>query len=203
MVTILVPLDSSRFGEAALSTVKKLVRLPEDRVVLTQICHPPDKPHFEDKTPFEEELHTLRDIADEYLREVRLRLEADGLEFLQFDVEVRTGEPVSEIVALATEKSVDLILMATHGRTGSSVCCSAASRVRCCVRRRYPWCWCARPACTSRSTRPGHRINSRPPVRVSRSPGAAGVYASRSHARTRWLLPGATPPRDGARPAGG
>jgi nucleotide-binding universal stress UspA family protein len=118
MVTILVPLDSSRFGEAALSTVKKLVRLPEDRVVLTQICHPPDKPYFEDKTPFEEELHTLRDIADEYLREVRLRLEAEGLEFLQIDVEVRTGEPVSEVVALATEKNVDLILMATHGRTG-------------------------------------------------------------------------------------
>jgi nucleotide-binding universal stress UspA family protein len=118
MVTILVPLDSSRFGEAALSTVKKLVRLPEDRVVLTQICHPPDKPYFEDKTPFEEELHTLRDIADEYLREVRLRLEAEELEFVEIDVEVRTGEPVSEIVALATEKNVDLILMATHGRTG-------------------------------------------------------------------------------------
>ena len=118
MVTILVPLDRSGFGEVALSTVKKLARLTDDRVVLIQVVHPPDKPYFEDKTPFDEELQTLREVAEEYLREMRIRLEAEGLEFLQIDVEVRTGEPVSEIVGIASEKHADLILMATHGRTG-------------------------------------------------------------------------------------
>jgi nucleotide-binding universal stress UspA family protein len=118
MVTVLVPLDRSGFGEAALPIVKKLVRTPDDHVVLTQICHPPDKSYFEDKTPFEEELQTLREIAEQYLREIRLRLEAEGFDFLQIDVEVRTGEPVSEIVGIAAEKHADLILMATHGRTG-------------------------------------------------------------------------------------
>jgi nucleotide-binding universal stress UspA family protein len=94
------------------------MRMREDRVILTQVCHPPDRPYVEDKTPFDEELQTLRETAEAYLRDVRLRLEADGLEFFQIDVEVRTGEPASEIVGIATEKQADLILMATHGRTG-------------------------------------------------------------------------------------
>jgi nucleotide-binding universal stress UspA family protein len=92
--------------------------MQEDRVVLTQVCHPPDRPYFEDKTPFEEELQTLRETAEAYLDGIRTRLEAEGLEYLQIDVDVRTGEPAAEIVGIATEKQADLILMATHGRTG-------------------------------------------------------------------------------------
>lgn len=118
MVTIVVPLDRSGFGEAALASLKKLVRTPDDRVVLTQVCQPPDKPHFEDKTPRDEELEALRSEADEYLGEVRLRLKAEPWALTQIDLEVRTGEPVAEIIAAAREHNADLILMATHGRTG-------------------------------------------------------------------------------------
>jgi nucleotide-binding universal stress UspA family protein len=118
MVTILVPLDRSGFGEAALASLKKLARTPDDRVVLTQVCHPPDKSYFEDRTPWEEELQTLRDEAEEYLREVKLRLNPDGSAFTQIDLDVRTGEPVPEIIAAARDNHADLILMATHGRTG-------------------------------------------------------------------------------------
>jgi nucleotide-binding universal stress UspA family protein len=118
MVTILVPLDRSGFGEAALASLKKLVRTPDDRVVLTQVCAPPDKPYFDDKTPFDEELQTLRNEAEENLREVRLRLKAEAWALTQIDLEVRTGEPVAEIIAAAKESHADLILMATHGRTG-------------------------------------------------------------------------------------
>ncbi len=118
MVTIVVPLDRSGFGEAALGSLKKLARTPDDRVVLTQVCQPPDKPYFEDKAPFDEELETLRAEAEEYLREVRLRLKAEAWAVTQIDLEVRTGEPVPEIIAVAKERHADLILMATHGRTG-------------------------------------------------------------------------------------
>ena len=47
-----------------------------------------------------------------------------------WEVEVATGHPADAIVRVARERGVDLIVMGTHGRTGSSMSCWGAWRRR-------------------------------------------------------------------------
>jgi nucleotide-binding universal stress UspA family protein len=56
-----------------------------------------------------------RDSIEQALRQVGRRLEKAGY---TVSTEVRFGEAAEEIVACAGERKVDLIAMATHGRTG-------------------------------------------------------------------------------------
>jgi nucleotide-binding universal stress UspA family protein len=53
----------------------------------------------------EETLTRLRDLVPEVFRSI-------------WDVEIAVGRPAETIVRLARERNVDLIVMATHGRTG-------------------------------------------------------------------------------------
>jgi len=56
-----------------------------------------------------------RDALEQTMREEQRRLAAAGYDVA---VEVRFGDPAQEIVACAAEHGVDLIAMATHGRSG-------------------------------------------------------------------------------------
>jgi nucleotide-binding universal stress UspA family protein len=53
--------------------------------------------------------------AEEYLRRQATRLQAAGVEAM---AEVHRGDPVTTIVNIAKSKDIDLILLATHGKTG-------------------------------------------------------------------------------------
>jgi nucleotide-binding universal stress UspA family protein len=53
--------------------------------------------------------------AEAHLEDLAARLAKDGITAQTF---LRIGNPVDEILTFATENSVDLIIMGTHGRSG-------------------------------------------------------------------------------------
>ncbi|HLI82215.1 MAG TPA: universal stress protein [Candidatus Binataceae bacterium] len=65
--------------------------------------------------------------------DARLRLEhlATESHALSYEIQVLTGDPAASIIAAARENGADLIVMATHGRTGLShfILGSVAERV--------------------------------------------------------------------------
>ncbi len=93
----LVPLDGSPLAEEALPMVETLAGKPLQRARLLRVVERPDE-EFAART---------------YLDEVAARLLASGLDV---EVDVRTGDPGASITE--TANSVDLVVMATHGRGG-------------------------------------------------------------------------------------
>ena len=75
------------------------VSLPEPRV-------------FEDRG---QAIERSTDELREYLEAKAAKLRAAGIEV---ETRVAFGDPVEEILAAAREQDIDLIMMATHGRTG-------------------------------------------------------------------------------------
>lgn len=133
--TVLVPLDGSDFSRRALGAIDELfdadrVRLvllrvgdapphvgapPARRTVTSEMIlpEPEDDAHVWDSQEWESARQRLRDEITPAAR----RLEREG-----WRVEVGTafGDPAEEIVAFAGDHDVDLVAMATHGRTGLS-----------------------------------------------------------------------------------
>ncbi len=114
---MLVPLDGSGFAEVILPYVKELAGRLDLEVVLLHIARPEERGFY---TPIhrayiKETVDTIR----RWSREVQRR---SGLEPGTKPVEVRrelvVGYPDEEILRYAETKDIDLILMATHGRTG-------------------------------------------------------------------------------------
>jgi nucleotide-binding universal stress UspA family protein len=117
---ILVPLDGSPFGAAALSTTMDVLG-PNGELVLVRVVAPA--------------AHAVKDERDHviaYLDQVQDRLNAEASEYLRsltrqvnqdrpearVRIDVRVGKPVDGIAAAAADHVTDLIVMATHGRTG-------------------------------------------------------------------------------------
>lgn len=125
---ILVPLDGSPLAEEVLPAVTALVGSAPTQVVLVRIVHPPAPTLVADSVmPFPENVPPGGDdpaaalamslkAAEDYLELVAARLRRDcGMDVL---CEVREGAPAHELVQAATERSVDLIALCTHGRSG-------------------------------------------------------------------------------------
>jgi nucleotide-binding universal stress UspA family protein len=134
--TILVPLDGSELAEAVLPHVEALAKqrgaeLVE--VVLLSVCEPggvsgyyPPSARFETSTGA---VHVMpRDfaraqaakqkmLAKQYLTGVEKRLKESGL---RVSSEVRVGDPAHEITDYANTSPFNLIVMATHARSGLS-----------------------------------------------------------------------------------
>jgi len=124
---ILVPLDGSKFGEAALSYVEELIsRLaPEEKVEITllhvitavrQAFHIPAGVGSVSVPYNEEELAEMKDAATDFLNKV-----GDGLRNEKVTVicKVSVNEnPADEIIKAEVEVNADLVAMSTHGRSG-------------------------------------------------------------------------------------
>ena len=123
--TILVPLDGSVFGEAALPCVEELARISNADVILFQAVTPH---HFEidlaeTRSPrlaklSEEYIEHAAAAAHEYLDRVQKRLSDNGI---VARCVVETGPAAEAIVASANKNSVDLIALSTRGRSGLGV----------------------------------------------------------------------------------
>ena len=109
---ILVPLDGSPLAEGILSQVSEIARLHESRVILLRVGF---ALVFPGADPAEAQLGTMLE-AEDYIEGVRKRLEAGGI---AAETAVRYGFPAEEILTHAQRNGVDLIAMATHGRTGA------------------------------------------------------------------------------------
>jgi len=134
--TMLVPLDGSELAEAVLPHVEALAKqrgaeLME--VVLFRVCSPaaalgyyPPSARFETPTGA---VHVMpqdyargeearqRIIAERYLAGLGARLKEAGLKVRS---EVRVGDPASEILDYTAHNPFNIIVMATHARSGLS-----------------------------------------------------------------------------------
>jgi nucleotide-binding universal stress UspA family protein len=106
---ILVPLDGSKESEAILPELQRLVT-DQDQVHFLHVV-PPDPVPAGAKV---QQLVGLLEQALTYLQATRSRwlLDQRGLDL------VRAGDPAQEILGVALEKNINLIAMATRGRSG-------------------------------------------------------------------------------------
>ena len=116
---ILVPLDGSKRAEAILPHVEDLAsRYNKSLVVLLQVVEPiPVSVNLGDYVaPLDqEELDRDFKVARTYLEKLQARLLKKGI---QSRVHVVLGPVVPTIVDLAAREKVDLLALASHGRSG-------------------------------------------------------------------------------------
>ena len=122
---ILVPLDGSKLAECILPYVEELVKGQKVKeVILFRVCEPPEiTADYPANMPASWEKH-VKDIMDGaqqqcslYLGNVEKSLKNLGV---PLKVESCLGNAAAEIVKCAEKNQVDLIVMASHGRSGVS-----------------------------------------------------------------------------------
>lgn len=102
---LLVPLDGSPEAASALPLARAVARATHGEIVLSRVV-----PERTDAATREELAQ-----ANSYLERIAHELEADGLAVRSI---ARAGNPEPAILAVARESGADLVVMATHGRTG-------------------------------------------------------------------------------------
>jgi len=123
---ILVPLDGSKVGEAALPYVEELVLKlkPEAKTevillqVISSLTHYIIAGEASVQVPYnEKELEQIKKRARKYLNTAGESLKNKGF---AVKVKIATGKTAKEIIKAADESRADLIAMSTHGRSGLS-----------------------------------------------------------------------------------
>lgn len=111
---ILCPIDFSPNSVAAMDFALKLIDGPEATVLLVNVVPSPVGASTIPPVPLEP-----YPVVEE---SARARLKTLALERLEgkirYEVAVLNGDPATEIVNAASTFNTDLIVMATHGRTG-------------------------------------------------------------------------------------
>lgn len=111
---ILVPLDESLAAERVLPHVTAIAVLTGARITLMRVLEiPTTAGHVQPTDPVAWQLH--QDAAASYLTGVAKRLKARGL---TVDVRILEGSAASAIIAYVRTGAIDLVALASHGRTG-------------------------------------------------------------------------------------
>ena len=118
---ILVPLDGSPTAEAALPVAREVLGIAGELVLLTLVS-PPDHVERDERgnvvAYLDQQEEAKKRLALDYLADVVARMKADD-PALHVTREARVAESAPAGIALAEiERGVDLVVMATHGRTG-------------------------------------------------------------------------------------
>jgi nucleotide-binding universal stress UspA family protein len=115
--TILVPLDGSERAEAILCHVEHLAQRYGATVILMQVIEPvPHSIGLEDTyVVLREEYERRTRQAELYLAAVEEKLGEKGI---RVQTHVLHGSVVNQITTFAERESVDLVAMASHGRSG-------------------------------------------------------------------------------------
>jgi len=108
---VLVPMDGSKLSESVLPAASKLVKASHGTLVLVHVVTPSEYFSVTAARYVQEE---RRRTAD-YFEKLAERLAKDDI---GVEERVLTGEASREIVAEAKRRRVDLIAMASHGRSG-------------------------------------------------------------------------------------
>jgi nucleotide-binding universal stress UspA family protein len=127
---IMVPLDGSQLAECVLPNVKSFIQGCRVHTVTLVRVVESAQPRFAGApsagvhTDYEKVLEYVRRNEEErklsaaaYLEEIGKRLKSDGV---QFRMDVLAGEVADTLVDYAEARPIDLILIATHGRSGVS-----------------------------------------------------------------------------------
>ena len=103
--SILCPIDFDRVSIPAVEMVRKIGKQSKSRAILLYVIA------GEGQKPSEDELR----VAQDSMRAISHKwFEGE----MPHEILIRSGEAAQEIVKAAKELDVDLIVMATHGRTG-------------------------------------------------------------------------------------
>jgi nucleotide-binding universal stress UspA family protein len=115
MRRILVGLDGSPLAESILGSVRALARRLGAEVSLLHVVHLPASFHAEGDVTLDGLVERERREAERYLHRIARELETAGV---TAHTAVAVGEPAAEIVRSADRDDVDLLALATHGRSG-------------------------------------------------------------------------------------
>ena len=116
--TILIPLDGSELAETALADAMGLAELSHAKVILYQAVKPAEHViglDTEYPVYLDQQWDTQKAMALDYLHNVQRRVETENL---TVEAVVEMGTDAESIIDYAHTHPVDLIVMATHGRTG-------------------------------------------------------------------------------------
>lgn len=117
---ILVPLDGSTRAETILSHAVSLASKYQARLILLQVV----EPVVAMVTPYDMVPYVDNEAAERQLQEARSYLSSKEGELRSQGINVKTivesGPVVTAILDAAEREQVDLIAMASHGRTGLS-----------------------------------------------------------------------------------
>jgi universal stress protein A len=117
--TILLPTDFSECGNFALSYAASLARTFKASIICLNVIEPivPTVGYsgMTEPLPIADIAEQLEDSAE---RELPKLAECDDCEGLNVEEMVVHGEAAAEIVRVGKEKGADLIVIASHGRTG-------------------------------------------------------------------------------------
>lgn len=114
---ILVPLDGSRLAETALPHAESLARAYGATLILMTVVTPPAVTGHESSSMemFQENMAALYTDAERYLAGVKGELREKKI---RAETHIGMGPVVGEIIEVAEARSVDLLIIASHGRTG-------------------------------------------------------------------------------------
>jgi nucleotide-binding universal stress UspA family protein len=116
---ILVPLDGSELAAQALSYALEVAKSIGASLLLLRVMDLQIGEdlglYFEDAVAVAETMAKWRDEANTYLEEVAQRVRSSGL---VVETRVLVGVPDKVIWEVATDESINLIVMSTHGRSG-------------------------------------------------------------------------------------
>jgi nucleotide-binding universal stress UspA family protein len=117
---ILVPLDGSELAECVLPHVESIAkRCKVEEVVFLRVTEPFRRFCDLDGCVTQQTMNSIdadnKSAAEKYLSQLAKRTRYDGV---SVKPEVVTGTPAESIAEYATKNSVDLIVIATHGRSG-------------------------------------------------------------------------------------
>lgn len=111
---VLIPTDFSELSKRAVAEALPIVKKLNASVVFVHVLERLDHP--DDMTAlFDEGYAYLMDRSHALLNDLVIQAKQAGIEA---QAELKNGVPHVEIVELAQQKGVDLIIMGTHGRTG-------------------------------------------------------------------------------------
>jgi nucleotide-binding universal stress UspA family protein len=117
---ILVPLDGSGFAETALPAALEIVGSTGE-VVLSTVAPAPDHverdEHGRVRAYLDQQVPAIEREALDYLKSVEAQLKRQRPE-LRVTLDVRIGDPAPGIAMAEIACGADLVVMATHGRTG-------------------------------------------------------------------------------------
>ena len=117
---IMVPLDGSELAECALPHMEAIARGCQTvDVILLRVVEPVNLPgdYIISQTDRERIEKKHRSVAEDHLEQLTSRLKDRGI---NVQSEVVAGKVAESIVTYAENNEVDLIIMATHGRSGIS-----------------------------------------------------------------------------------
>ncbi|MBN1376574.1 MAG: universal stress protein [Dehalococcoidia bacterium] len=113
---ILVPLDGSDTGEAALHDAESIALKTGASMVLLHVI---PEPHMIEVrmlgSEFSDIVKAMHDAGEKYLAKVNKRLNEKGIDVT---AKILSGDPAARIVDQARHEKADLLAISTHGRSG-------------------------------------------------------------------------------------